>query len=300
MKYAFIDRHAGQFPIARQCAVLGVSRGGYYDWRRRGPSRRAVEDARLLGDIRAVHARSREAYGAFKTWKVLNGAGVACGKHRVARLRRENGIEALRRRRFRVTIEHRQTAAPAPNLLERRFAIGVAGSAPDRVWVGDITYIATRAGMLYLAILLDLHSRKIVGWAMGGRMTQDLTASALEMAVEQRRPGAGLLHHTDQGSQYAAGQYRERLAQLGFVASMSRKGNCWDNAVAESFFGNLKNELTHHRDFKTREQARSEIFDYIEIFYNRQRAHATLQYMSPLDYESRSNGAQLNCPGKAG
>ena len=296
MKYAFIDRHAGRFPVTRQCTALGVSRGGYYDWRGRGPSRRAIDDERLLREIRAVHARSREAYGAFKTWKVLNGAGTACGKHRVARLRRENGIEARRKRRFRITVEHRQTAAPAPNLLERRFRVGV----PDRVWVGDITYIATRAGWLYLAVLLDLHSRKVVGWAMGARMTQGLAASALEMAVEHRRPGAGLLHHTDQGSQYAATQYRERLAQLGFVASMSRKGDCWDNAVAESFFGNLKNELTHHRDFHTREQARSEIFDYIEIFYNRQRAHATLQYMSPLDYESRSNGAQLNCPGKVG
>ncbi len=296
MKYAFIHRHAGRFPVTRQCAALGVSRGGYYAWRGRGPSRRAIDDERLLREIRAVHLRSREAYGAFKTWKVLNRAGIACGKHRVARLRREAGIEARRKRRFRVTIEHRQTAAPAPNLLQRRFAVAV----PDRVWVGDITYIATRAGWLYLAVLLDLHSRKVVGWAMAARMTQGLAASALEMAVEHRRPGAGLLHHTDQGSQYAATQYRERLAQLGFVASMSRKGDCWDNAVAESFFGNLKNELTHHRDFHTREQARSEIFDYIEIFYNRQRAHATLQYMSPLDYESRSNGAQLNCPENTG
>ena len=292
MKYAFIDRHARLFPVARQCAALGVSRGGYYAWRGRGPSRRAAEDERLLREIRAVHARSREAYGAFKTWKVLNGAGIACGKHRVARLRRDNGIEARRKRRFRVTIEHRQTAAPAPNLLERRFAVG----APNRVWAGDITYIATRKGWLYLAVLLDLHSRKVVGWAMGARLTWDLAAAALEMAVDQRRPAAGLLHHSDQGSQYAARQYRERLAQLGFTASMSRKGNAWDNAVVESFFGSLKNELTHHRDFHTREQARSEIFDYIEIFYNRQRAHATLQYISPLDYESRSNGAQLNCP----
>jgi transposase InsO family protein len=296
VKYAFIQRHAGRFPVARQCAVLGVSRSGYYAWRGRGQSRRAADDERLLREIRAVHLRSREAYGAFKTWKVLNRAGIACGKHRVARLRRQNAIEARRKRRFRVTVEHRQTAAPAPNLLQRRFAVAV----PDRVWVGDITYIATRAGWLYLAVVLDLHSRKVVGWAMAARMTQGLAASALEMAVEHRRPGAGLLHHTDQGSQYAATQYRERLAQLGFVASMSRKGDCWDNAVAESFFGNLKNELTHHRDFHTREQARSEIFDYIEIFYNRQRAHATLQYMSPLDYETRSNGAQLNCPENTG
>jgi len=296
VKYAFIQQHAERFPVARQCAALGVSRGGYYAWRGRGQSRRAADDERLLREIRAVHLRSREAYGAFKTWKVLNRAGIACSKHRVARLRRQTAIEARRKRRFRVTVEHRQTAAPAPNLLQRRFAVAV----PDRVWVGDITYIATRAGWLYLAVLLDLHSRKVVGWAMAARMTQGLAASALEMAVEHRRPSAGLLHHTDQGSQYGATKYRERLSKLGFVASMSRKGDCWDNAVAESFFGNLKNELTHHRDFHTREQARSEIFDYIEIFYNRQRAHATLQYMSPLDYESRSNGAQLNCPENLG
>ncbi len=296
MKYAFIQRHAGRFRIAWQCAALGVSRSGYYEWRGRPESRRASADMLLLREIRAVHAHSREAYGAYKTWKALNRAGIVCGKHRVARLRRKAGIEALRRRRFRVTIEHRQTVAPAPNLLARQFRVGV----PDRVWVGDITFIATRAGWLYLAVLLDLHSRKVVGWAMGARMTQDLAASALEMAVEHRRPGAGLLHHTDQGSQYAARQYRERLAQLGFVASMSRKGDCWDNAVAESFFSNLKNELTHHRDFHTREQARGEIFDYIEIFYNRQRVHATLQYMSPVDYESRSNGAQLNRPVNVG
>lgn len=296
MKYAFIQRHAGRFRIARQCAALTVSRSGYYEWRGRAESRRASADKLLLREIRAVHARSREAYGAYKTWKVLNRAGIVCGKHRVARLRRGAGIEARRKRRFRVTIEHRQTVAPAPNLLARQFRVGV----PDRVWVGDITFIATRAGWLYLAILLDLHSRKVVGWAMGARMTQGLAASALEMAVEHRRPGAGLLHHTDQGSQYAARQYRERLAQLGFVASMSRKGDCWDNAVAESFFSNLKNELTHHRVFHTREQARGEIFDYIEIFYNRQRAHATLQYMSPVDYESRSNGAQLNRPENVG
>lgn len=296
MKYAFIDRHAGRFRIARQCAALGVSRSGYYDWRGRGPSRRAAEDERLLREIRAAHEGSREAYGAFKTWKALNAAGVACGKHRVARLRRENGIEARRKRRFRVTIEHRQTAAPAPNLLQRNFAVG----APNRVWAGDITYITTRAGWLYLAVLLDLHSRRVVGWAMGNRLTWSLAAEALEMAVAQRQPAAGLLHHSDQGSQYAARQYRKRLAELGFTASMSRKANAWDNAVVESFFSSLKNELTHNRTFQTREQARSEIFDYIEIFYNRQRAHATLQFMSPNDFEKLSNGALLNRPENTG
>lgn len=285
MKYAFIKRQAGQHRIARLCTVLEVSRSGYYGWLSRPESRRSVADRQLLRDIRRLHQRSREAYGALKTWKVLQAAGVDCGKHRVARLRRHHGIEARRKRRFRATAEHRQLAPPAPNLLQRRFTV----TAPDRVWVGDITYIPTRAGWLYLAVLLDLYSRKVVGWAMSDRLTQELAAAALTMAVEQRRPPKGLLHHSDRGSQYSATRYRDALARLGITASMSRKANAWDNAVAESFFGTLKNELVHHRNFKTREQARSEIFDYIEIFYNRQRVHSTLQYLSPAEYERARN-----------
>lgn len=285
MKYAFIKDHAGQHRTARLCSVLGVSRSGYYGWLARPESNRAVADRRLLESIREVHRNAREAYGAVKTWKALRAAGVACGKHRVARLRRQHGIEARRKRRFRATTEHRRLAPPAPNLLQRRFTV----TRPDRVWVGDITYIPTGAGWLYLAVLLDLYSRKVVGWAMSGRLTQELAASALAMAVEQRRPPRGLLHHSDQGSQYSATHYRAALATGGITASMSRKGNAWDNAVAESFFSNLKNELVHHRHFKTREQARSEIFDYIEIFYNRQRVHSTLRYVSPADFENAPN-----------
>ena len=285
MKYAFIKNHAEEHKTARLCAVLGVSRSGCYGWLARPESERAATDRQLLGKIRGVHRRTREAYGAVKTWKALQAAGVACGKHRVARLRCQHGIEAKRKRRFRAAAKHRQLAPPAPNLLQRRFTV----TRPDRVWVGDITYIPTHAGWLYLAVLLDLYSRKVVGWAMSDRLTQELAASALAMAVEQRRPAKGLLHHSDQGSQYSAIRYRAALAASGIAASMSRKGNAWDNAVAESFFSNLKNELVHHRDFKTREQARSEIFDYIEIFYNRQRVHSTLQYVSPADYEKARN-----------
>lgn len=288
MKYAFIKTQATAHRVTRLCAVLGVSRSGYYDWRDRPESRRSVDDRRLLAEIRAVHRHSRQAYGALRAWKVLNASGVACGKHRVARLRRQSGIEARRKRRFRAATEHRHLTPPAPNLLERQFMV----TAPNRVWVGDITYIPTRAGWLYLAVLIDLYSRRVVGWAMDSRMTQNLAAAALDMAVGQRRPAKGLLHHTDQGSQYSATLYRQRLAELGIRPSMSRKGNAWDNAVAESFFSSLKNELVFHRDFKTRAQARSEIFDYIEIFYNRQRAHSTLQYVSPLVYESQSNVLQ--------
>lgn len=296
MKYAFIRRHAWLFKVARMCVVLGVSRSGYYEWRDRSASKRATADRQLLRTIRTVHVQSREAYGAYKTWKVLRANGVACGRHRVARLRCQHGIEARRKRRFRVVVEHHKLAPPAPNRLDRRFRV----ARPDRVWAGDMTVIPTRAGWLHLAVLLDLYSRRVVGWAMGSQRTQALSLAALRMAIEQRRPAPGLLHHSDQGSQYVGSLYQEQLAQQGFVASMSRKGNAYDNAVVESFFGNLKNELVHHRDFATREEARSEIFDYMELFYNRRRAHATLQYMSPVDYEDSHRVTESNCPGNPG
>lgn len=296
MKYAFIEIEAGNHAVRRLCRVMDVSRSGYYGWRNRGESRRAADDRRLLSYIRDLHEKSRRAYGALKTWRVLQMQGVACGKHRIARLRRQHGIEARRKHRFRYAATHVLSLPPAPNLLDRCFRVAL----PNRVWAGDITYIPTRTGWLYLAVLLDLHSRRVVGWAMADKVNQDLTRAALDMAIEQRRPGPGLLHHSDQGTQYTAKQYRERLEGLGITVSMSRKGNPRDNAVVESFFSNLKNELTHHRSFTNRDQAKSEIFDYIEIFYNRQRAHATLQYTNPVDYEERSNDAQLNCPSNPG
>ena len=282
MKYAAIRALAGRHPVARLCRALEVSRTGYYAWIDRPESRRRRENRQLLARIRELHGATREAYGALKTWKVLRANGIACGKHRVARLRRSHGIEARRKRRFRITTEHHKTAPPAPDRLRRCFA----AARPDRAWVGDITFIPTRAGWLYLAVLLDLYSRRVVGWAMADRITQDLTRGALQMAIEQRRPAAGLLHHTDQGRQYAAQKYQDLLRRRGMLASMSRKGEALDNAVAESFFSTLKNELVHHCDFMTRDQARTEIFDYIELFYNRRRAHATLRYMSPIDYEN--------------
>ena len=282
MKYAFIRRHVRLFKVARMCAVLGVSRSGYYEWRNRPESRRTMQDRELLQRIRTVHLQSREAYGAYKTWRVLRAEGVACGRHRVARLRRQNGIEARRKRRFRVVVEHHKLAPPAPNRLERHFRV----DRPNCVWAGDMTVIPTAAGWLHLAVMLDLYSRRVVGWAMGNERGQALSLAALRMAIQNRRPEPGLLHHTDQGSAYVGALYQAQIAQLGAIASMSRKGNAYDNAVVESFFGNLKNELIHHRIFATRDHARAEIFDYIEIFYNRQRAHATLQYMSPVDYEN--------------
>lgn len=281
MKYAFIQEHDNEFRVVRMCSVLQVSRSGYYHWVDRPESRRAREDRKLLVHIRRVHLESRRAYGAVKTWRELCGRGVICGKHRVARLRKRDGIEAQRKRRFRLTVENRNSAPAAPNLLRQQFV----AAQPDRVWVGDMTFIRTRAGFLYLAVLLDLYARRVVGWCMHDRPNLEVTLRALDMALEQRQPAPGLVHHTDQAPLYSAYEYRERMQVHGLVASMSGRGNCYDNAVAESFFSNLKNELVHHCDFLTREQARAAIFDYIEVFYNRNRRHQALGYLSPAQYE---------------
>jgi transposase InsO family protein len=296
VKYAFIRRHAERFSIARLCGTLGVSRSGYYEWRDRPESRHASEDRQLLQSIRALHAQSREAYGAYKVWQVSRARGVACGRHRVDRLRRQNGIEALRKRCFRVMVEHHKLAPPAPNLLARQFSVSEA----DRVWAGDMTLIPTGTGWLRLAVLLDLFSRRVVGWAMGNERSQALSLSCLRMAIDRRQPMPGLVHHSDRGSAYVGTLYQAQISAIGALASMSRKGNCYDNAVVESFFSNLKNELIHHRRFISREQARAEIFEYIEVFYNRQRVHSTLRFVSPMEYESRSLVALQNCPENLG
>lgn len=267
--------------MSRLCRMLSVSRGGYYAWRNRGESRRSRRDRELLTHIAQVHEASRHAYGAVKTWHELRARGIACGKHRVARLRHQAKIEARRKRRFRVIVEHHHTVPAAPNLVQRQFQVPTA----DRVWVGDMTFIRTRAGFLHLAVLLDLYSRRVVGWAMGERPNLPLAMNALDMALLARLPQKGLVHHTDQGALYSAYAYRDRLSANGMQPSMSAKGNAYDNAVAESFFSNLKNELVHHCDFHTREAARLAIFDYIEIFYNRQRRHQTLGYVSPMQFE---------------
>lgn len=281
MKYAFIRAHQARYGIASLCRVLGVSRSGFYAWHGRGPSAREQTDARLLLQIQRLHATHHEAYGAVKTWRALKASGVDCGKHRVARLRAAAGIEARRKRRFRIMSEHHKTAAAAPDLLEQRFL----ASAPDRTWVGDMTFIRTRQGWLYLAMLLDLYSRRVVGWAMGERPDEALTLAALEMAIESRRPLPGLIHHTDQGVIYRGRRYSTRLQDLGMRPSTGTKGSAYDNAVAESFFSNLKNELVHHRVFDTRDAARAALFDYIELFYNRRRLHQSLGYRTPSQCE---------------
>ena len=269
------------------CRVLKVSRSGFYDWCTRAPSAHALEDRSLTQRIQQIHERNRQAYGVIKIHRELRAQGCRCGHNRVARLKRTAGIQTRRMRRFRASYEPHQLPAAAPNVLNRQFQVAM----PNCAWVADTTFIATRAGFLYLAALLDLYSRRVVGWAMGHQHTQQLVTRALDMAIAQRGPQPGLIHHSDQGSQYAAGLYQQTLVQRGFVPSMSRKGNCYDNACAESFFSTLKNELIHHCDFHTREQARSAIFDYIELFYNRQRLHASLGYVSPAQFEQRAGVA---------
>lgn len=281
MKYAFINDHAKEFPVYCMCKVLAVSRSGFYDWRDRPLSQRAKSDTVLLGHIQRVHQQNRQAYGAIKTWKALNGQRIECGKHKVARLRRENGIEAKRQKRYKMSRQSKPHRWVAPNCLQRCFQ----AAYPNQIWVGDVTFVPTREGWLHLAMLLDLYSRSVVGWAMSARNDQQLVLSALEMAIEHRQPGPGLIHHTDRGRLYASEAYRELLSRHQMIPSMSRKGDCYDNAVAESFFSNLKNELTYHHNFNTRDEARSAIFDYIELFYNRQRLHQTLGYQTPNKYE---------------
>jgi putative transposase len=281
VKYAFIHKHGKRYGIQTLSRILQVSRSGYYDWLGRAPSERMLANINLLEHIRTVHRQRRQAYGAFKTWRHLNANGITCGKHRVARLRKLAGIEAQRKRRFRLTVEHHHTPKAAPDLLQRQFS----ASAPNRVWVGDMTFIRTRQGWLHLVVLLDLFSRKVVGWSMGDRATTVLHQAALTMAIEQRRPDAGLVHHTDRGAVYSAPPYREQLAQARMQPSMNGRKTAYDNAVAESFFSNLKNEWVHHHDFRTRDEAKLAIFDYIECFYNRNRIHQSLAYRTPDEVE---------------
>jgi len=288
VKYAFIQAHLQEFRLTRMCGVLQVSRSGFYGWRRRGPSARTQANRHLTEQIRALHQQTREAYGARKMWQLLNREGVPCGRHRVARLRRLAGIVALRRRRYVRTVQARhQDSVTIPNRLNQQFAV----SAKNRVWAADYTFVPTRTGWLYVAVILDLYSRRIVGWAMSPRQTLTLVAEAWWMAWQRRRPAPGLVHHSDQGNQYRAGLYQQLLARRGVVVSMSRKGNCYDNAPVESFFSSLKNELVRHRNFAQHTEARYAIAEYIEVFYNRQRLHQALGYRSPEEFEQQEQGA---------
>ena len=281
MTFQFIRDHREHFPVRLMCRVLEASPSGFYDWLRRPESQRAAEDRALIEKIQAVHNESRRTYGSPRVHASLKAAGYRIGRKRVARLMRENDIRPRTKRKFKVTTDSRHDHPIAPNLLDRQFTV----EAPNTVWLADLSYIWTREGWLYLAVVLDLFSRQVVGWAMDEQMPQELTLAALDMALKRRRPLPGLMHHSDRGSQYAAGAYQKRLVEHGIVCSMSRKGNCWDNAPMESFFHTLKTELVHHRDYLTRDEARRDIFEYIEVFYNRQRSHSTLGYLSPAQFE---------------
>jgi putative transposase len=281
VKFQFINDHREDFPVRPMCRVLDASPSGFYDWLRRPESSRATEDRTLVEKIQAVHNESRQTYGSPRVHASLKAGGYRIGRKRVARLMRENDIRARTKRTFKVTTDSRHDHPVAPNLLDRQFTV----EAPNTVWLADLSYIWTREGWLYLAVVLDLFSRQVVGWAMDEQMPQELTLAALDMALKRRRPLPGLMHHSDRGSQYAAGAYRKPLVEHDIVCSMSRKGNCWDNAPMESFFHTLKTELVHHRDYQTRDEARRDIFEFIEIFYNRQRRHSTLGYLSPAQFE---------------
>ena len=283
MKYAFISSVCDKYRVRKLCRVLQVSASGYYAWCIRPPSMRNQRNEQLVTEIKLIHKAAKNRYGSAKTWEALKLQGIVCGKHTVAKLRQLNGIESKRRRRFKVANASKATKAIAPNHLNQCFQV----SQPNQVWVGDVTFIATRSGWLYLAIVLDLFARKIVGWSMSDKNNTQLVLGALDMALLRRRPTAEVLHHTDQGSIYGADEYQAKLFAHGLKPSMSRKGNCYDNAVAESFFSTIKNELIFDNSFSTREDARMAIFEYIEIFYNRQRLHQSLNYQTPEQVEKK-------------
>ena len=289
MRFGFIAVEKATFPVRVLCRVLQVSRAGFYAWQARPPAPRTYEDERLGLEIAAIHAESRHRYGSPRIHAELVDRGCHTSRKRVARLMRVQGLAARRRRRFCVTTQSRHPFPIAPNILARQFE----RTRPDQAWVTDITYIPTGEGWLYLAVILDLCSRFAVGWAMSDRITDDLTLDALDMALARRRPPHGLLHHSDRGSQYASGDYQRLLVAQGIVCSMSRRGNCWDNAVAESFFATLKVELVHDAAWATRGEARTDLFDYLERFYNGRRRHSALGYLSPRAFEQRSEHEAL-------
>ena len=284
MRYRAIQEHDRRFPIRLMCQALAVSPAGYYAWRDRPESRRSVHNRTLLSAIRVIHRESRETYGSPSIWDALIKQGHGVGKHRIARLMRVAGIRAKTVKKWCATTDSDHTWPVATNTLNRQFQV----KRSNRVWAGDITYVWTTEGWLYLAVVLDLYSRTVIGWAMGSRLTVELAERALTMALANRTPTAGLLHHSDRGSQYAATSYQRLLGEHGITPSMSRTGNCWDNACVETFFGTLKRDLVYHRHYTTREEATQDIFEYIEVFYNRLRRHSTLGYYSPAEFEART------------
>jgi len=283
VRFSFIATEKACYPVALLCRVLQVSRSGYYAWHKRPAATRSRQDQSLALEVAAIHAESRGRYGSPRVHAELRERGQRIARKRVARLMRAAGLRGRERRRFRRTTDSKHRMAIKGNLLARRFAV----LAPNTCWVTDITYLWTLEGWLYLAVVLDLFSRRAIGWALSERLERGLALDALTMALKQRQPSSGLLHHSDRGSQYASHEYQQLLAQHGILSSMSRSGNCWDNAVAESFFATLKLELVYQTRWSTRAEARSAVFEYIELFYNRQRRHSALGYLCPSQFEQR-------------
>jgi len=281
MRFQFIDEHQKEFPVRRMCDELNVSPSGYYVWRTRSASAREMANQELYKKIETVYNENHQVYGSPRIYRELKDQGVACSENRIARLMRLRGLKAKQSRRFKSTTKRNQADPVAPNLLKRNFE----AEQPDQKWLADITYIPTQEGWLYLAAILDLYARRIVGWAMSARMTSDLTVTALKMALEQRHTAANLIHHSDQGSQYTDQKYQALLKEHGIRASMNGVGTWYDNAPMESFFGSLKSELVHHCVYHTRAEARTDLFSYTETFYNRRRRHSALDYLSPEAYE---------------
>jgi putative transposase len=281
VKYAFVKDQVCNHSVVALCRTLNVSRSGYYSWRSRKPSSNTVENNALVSNISGIHKETLYTYGSPRMHFELLDRGHQTSRGRVERLMKKHGLAAIQTKKNKRTEQHRNNTSPVENILNRNFK----ATGPNQKWVSDITFIETREGFLYLAVVLDLYSRAIVGWSMSHRIDENLVQDALSMAVESRDINDGLLLHSDQGSQYKANGYQQRLRDLNITCSMSRKGECHDNAVAESFFHSLKTELVCEQVYQNRSAARQEIFKYIEIFYNRKRRHSTLDYKSPLDFE---------------
>ncbi len=288
--FRFIEREKADFPVRTMCRVLEVSPSGYWAWSKRAPSQRARFDAELTVTIGEIHRDSRGTYGVPRVHAELRDSGTRCSRKRVARLMRAAGLEGVHRRRFvRTTVQDRDTA-PAPDLVERLFS----ASCPDALWVADITYVPTWQGFLYVAVVLDVFSRRIVGWSMAGHQRTDLILDALDMAIVGRRPADGLIHHSDRGTQYTSIAFGRRCREAGIALSMGSTGDCFDNAMAESFFASLETELIDRTSWRTRADARLAVFDYIEAFYNPRRRHSALGYLSPAEFERRYRSEEIS------
>ena len=282
-----MDQHSSTHGVQKMCRIIGASRSGYYRWKIQPQSKRQKENEKILVEIKESHKNSRRAYGSPRIVEDLKEKGMKCGKNRVARLMKANGIAGKAKKKFKATTNSNHALPVAENLLNQNFE----AVKPNTVWLSDITYIATLEGWLYLVVIIDLFSRQVVGWGMSDRLTSEFVVKALYQAIGRRHPGSGCIFHSDRGIQYASGDFRDELKAYGFTQSMSRKGNCYDNAVSESFFHTLKTEHVYDYRYETRAEARLSIFEYIEMFYNRQRRHSALGYRSPVSFELEAMAA---------